>query len=329
MAQNDPTLIPWSLMAAVLSGQASETEVQELQAWRLEATENETRYRKAERLWAMTGKIGPEARFDSQADWPKVAKMARISAEKTTPVIRPFWRQRTFLRVAAVVLLIALGALLRWGTRGPQVEWQEVLAENAVEEVRLPDGSLVSLREGSSLRYPTPFLPDQRQVYLSGEGWFEVEKDASRPFRIKGPSLQVQVLGTSFAVRDLPTEATAQVDVATGLVQVVAQDSLLLPAGKSGQLKQGRLTEIPQNPYFLAWRERSLRFEETHLSEVVPALSRYYGQDIRLETEDIPTQLKLTARFEEEPLADVLNILQITLEVEIDTTNSFILIRPY
>ena len=66
------------------------------------------------------------------------------------------------------------------------------------EQVVLPDSSRVWLNSGSVLIYPSIFVGDRREVYLSGEGYFEVEKNAEQPFIVKARTLNVEVLGTRF-----------------------------------------------------------------------------------------------------------------------------------
>jgi len=318
--------IPWPQLAAVLADQASAAEQQALDAWRAVAPENEARFRQAERLWTLTGQLPAGYAFDSQADWPQLAQKAGLPP--TGKPVRPLWQRRIFLRVAGLLLLLGLGALLRWYSLREAQTWETIAATKAVEVFNLPDGSEVSLRPGSRLRFPKGFETDERQVRLEGEAWFEVSRDTLRPFRVQGPSLTVEVLGTSFAVRDRPGDSVAQVDVATGRVRVQAQDSLLLTAGQSARLLPDTLARIAQNPHFLAWKARSLSFDAAPLAEVLPALSRYYEREVRLAAGQTPPQAGLTATFRDESLSEALEVLTLTLDLRLDTTDGVILMLP-
>ena len=66
--------------------------------------------------------------------------------------------------------------------------------------VTLSDGTVVYLNSGSELRYPVAFGVERRDVFLSGEGYFEVAKDAKRPFFVNADKLKIRVYGTSFNV---------------------------------------------------------------------------------------------------------------------------------
>lgn len=321
-----PDRIPWPQLAAVLANQASEAERQALAAWRSASPENEARFRQVERLWILTGQLPVGYAFDSQADWPEMAKRAGL--QPVDAPVRPLWPRRVWLRLAAVLLLLGLGALLRWYTQRGTWAWKEIAAIERVEVLTLPDGSIVSLRPGSRLRFPRPFDAGQRQVFLEGEAWFEVSHDTLRSFRVQSPNLRVEVLGTSFAVRDRSGDAVAQVDVASGRVRVLAQDSLLLSAGQSGRWDPDTLTRVSQSAHFLAWKARTLSFEAAPLAEVLPAMSRYYEREIRLAAGQRPPSSGLTATFRGESLREALEVLSLTLDLRIDTANEIILIAP-
>lgn len=323
MAQEDLQEIPWALISAWLAQQATPEQAEDLQAWRQARPENEARYREAERLWLLSGQVGPgTASFDSQADWPLLAQKAGIQAP-----VRSLW-QRPMLRWAAVIVLLAtVGIALRWLSRPGTPQWESALAGTENRSLYLPDGTEVILRPGSELRYPAAFADTARRVELVGEAWFDVIRDTLRPFQIQGPSLGVRVLGTSFAVRDLAGDSTAQVDLATGRVQVDAASRLILEPGQSARRTGKLLAPIPQSPYFLAWRRGELRFDDTPLEAVLPALSRYFEIPFRASDQWDATNARLTATFSDEPLADVVAVLEITLGVKIEATNQQILLR--
>ena len=90
-------------------------------------------------------------------------------------------------------------------------------------KVRLPDGSAVWLNAASSLKYPASFsqLKDRR-VELSGEGYFEVEKDKMHPFIVKTGAQEVEVLGTEFNINSYPDEAAIATTLVEGSVKVRA-----------------------------------------------------------------------------------------------------------
>ncbi|MFT6359951.1 MAG: transmembrane sensor [Cyclobacteriaceae bacterium] len=96
----------------------------------------------------------------------------------------------------------------------------------------LSDGTVVKLNSDSKLKFPKNFSDDIREVYFEGEAFFDVAKDASRPFIIKTNDLQVKVLGTSFNVKSFEEDNLVQIGVVTGRV------SVQLISGSEGQLPE-------------------------------------------------------------------------------------------
>src|SRR5690606_20930247 len=133
-------------------------------------------------------------------------------------------RLRNWYNYAAAILLISLlfGAYL-WYKK--QASHTELLVESVVpivqrDTIMLMDGSRVILNAGSSLRYPERFSGIVREVYLEGEGYFEVAKDPGRPFIVHAGPLKTKVLGTSFNINAYAGQSKMEVSVLTGKVQV-------------------------------------------------------------------------------------------------------------
>lgn len=96
----------------------------------------------------------------------------------------------------------------------------ETNAGDQPREILLPDQSIVMLKPGSELRFSNDFAGDKREVYLSGEAFFKVQKDASRPFLVYSNEVVTKVLGTSFNVRAYASDKEVTVVVKTGKVSV-------------------------------------------------------------------------------------------------------------
>lgn len=102
-------------------------------------------------------------------------------------------------------------------------EYDLVEVENQSREIRLvnlPDGSSVLLRKGSKLTYPEHFHKEKREIYLSGEAFFEISKDPKRPFYVFANEIVTRVVGTSFTIRAFPGDKQVSVAVKTGKVVV-------------------------------------------------------------------------------------------------------------
>src|SRR5688572_8298430 len=93
--------------------------------------------------------------------------------------------------------------------------------------LRLPDGSTVLLNEGSKLEYPITFSGDTREVFLQGEGYFDIQHNPSKPFVVKTANVTTTVLGTAFNVKAFPSEKHITVTVTRGKVKVSKDEKVL------------------------------------------------------------------------------------------------------
>jgi hypothetical protein len=148
--------------------------------------------------------------------------------------------------------------------------------------VVLPDGTRVQLNAGTSVRFRLGF--GQRELYINGEAYVEVAKDASRPFVVHVPRADVRVLGTAFNVNSYDEEQ-ARVALVEGKVQVIGgTDSVLLQPGQQSIVsRDGQVKMDFDREEILSWREGRYVLNNTPLSDVCVDVSRWYGQEIVLD----------------------------------------------
>jgi transmembrane sensor len=156
----------------------------------------------------------------------------------------------------------------------------------------LADGSKVWLNSASSLRFPTAFTGDRREVELDGEGYFEIVKNAAKPFHVKTQTQDVEVLGTHFNVNAYNDETVVKTTLLEGSVRV---NQLLTGNGQSAILKPGEQAVLKANSPFtidhspdieqvMAWKNGWFEFEKTDIRTIMRQISRWYDVDIRYET---------------------------------------------
>jgi transmembrane sensor len=171
--------------------------------------------------------------------------------------------------------------------------------------IALPDGSAISLAPGSRIGYAQNFdSTDNRDVYLSGEAFFEVTKNPDRPFRVFANEIVTKVLGTSFTVRSFENDTTIQVSVRTGKVTVYSQaavntrrsatdhkpgEMILTPNQQLVYEKAGQKFQkvLLDDPLLIVPRvtEQKMEYEEANLVSVFNELSRAYGISIVYDSE--------------------------------------------
>ena len=143
--------------------------------------------------------------------------------------------------------------------------------------VILEDGTQVWLNAGSRLE-KINFDGRQRQVQLTGEAYFEVAKDAKRPFSIQTPQQTVTVLGTKFNLKSYSgqKEVLSLIEGSVHTVDKHAQ-SIVLTAGESIEIQDGQLNKQDLRENNLAWKDQIFAFEEENLSEILDKVSKWYN----------------------------------------------------
>jgi transmembrane sensor len=162
-------------------------------------------------------------------------------------------------------------------------------------QLTLPDGTRVWLNAASSIRYPTAFTGPERKVEVTGEIYFEVVKNASKPFKVLVNGKQeVEVLGTSFNINAYTDEAAIKTTLLEGSVRVdsrmAGHPMALLRPGEQTQLgERGTLTlkTVVDLDAVVAWKNGLFAFTDADLPTVMRQLARWYNVEVSYEG-DIP-----------------------------------------
>ncbi|GAB3262892.1 FecR family protein [Larkinella harenae] len=225
------------------------------------------------------------------------------------PAIRPRYRLGWWKAAAAVVLLTAMS----WGwmvwqpssapprfsyqhlTKSSKLPLQEISNTKSTPlPVSLPDGSRVTLSENSRISYSMHFDQEtEREIFLTGEAFFEVTKNPKKPFLVYTNGLVTRVVGTSFLVRSAQTQVSVQVRSGQVAVYRMPESSqktdhdeqLLLTPNQQAIFseKENRLMRsVVENPVPLQRESKitSFQFDNTPVSEVFEQLEKTYGLSI-------------------------------------------------
>ena len=150
----------------------------------------------------------------------------------------------------------------------------------------LSDGSKVWLNAASSLKYPTSFTGKERNVELTGEGYFEIAHNAKMPFHVEVNEMQVEVLGTHFNINAYSDEVSIKTTLLEGSVKISKEDkSVIIKPGQQVQLSVDGLV-IKDNinvDKVIAWKNNLFRFESEDIETIMRQLSRWYDVNIDYE----------------------------------------------
>lgn len=244
--------------------------------------------------------------------WSEVEN--RISDVPEIPLVH--WK--TWVYRVAAVLVLALGVVFLLNRSISEKQWYKHQAIQGNEEIRLLDGSQVTLKQGSSLTYTDQFGDEYRQVVLEGEAFFEVKRDETRPFIIATGETSTTVLGTSFNIRQ--QEQAVTVTVVSGRVslsELNSEQEVILVKGEAGTYlttSQQLVKDKNKDPNLLSWKTGRLVFDNQPLEVVLKDLSRHY--DIEM-LSDRTLEETLTVEFNQQKLEEVLTIISTTLDLEI------------
>ena len=148
--------------------------------------------------------------------------------------------------------------------------------------LELADGTRVWLNSESTLKYPVHFTEDLRKVEITGEGYFEVAKNAGKAFVVKVNGVNVRVLGTSFNISAYSEKVVTT--LIEGKVQLQkGMDSVTLMPNQQGVWQNGEhgfeVKRVEARNYSL-WRKGIFYFENTDLETILDAMARWYNVNI-------------------------------------------------
>ncbi len=297
------------LIPRYLSGNASDKEVQELEAWVLADPENKKQFIAFKKAWILSGMKEDKQSVNVEQMWKETSK--GLFEEAKLHELKPNKGRRKWLAIAASMAVIILAlSLIFGGLKDDGAMAYE--AKEQIENLDLPDGSKVTLNQNSSLQYE--FTEDNRRaVVLEGDAFFDVKREESKPFEIKADEVSIKVLGTSFYVDGRTDEDEIQVIVKSGSVAVRAgKTEIVLKANEKAIFNKASnaLAKVENDdPNFTALTTNKLVFDNTKLSDVVFALNRQFNSNISIQ-DDLLKNCPLTAVYENKSLTAILKVLE-------------------
>jgi transmembrane sensor len=240
--------------------------------WMESSAENRDAWRKACRTWEIMGETVPGFELSYQSKRPTENRRPKVMR-----ALLPIGRRRFAIGFAALAAcLVAVVAAPTFLTRF-EADYATATAE--IRRITLQDGSTVDL--GASSAITVHFSAEGRQVrLLSGEAYFDVRPDTTRPFTVKTGELDVTAIGTAFDVNITPEIETVQ--LAHGIVNLSSDaggDTVRMIAGDTVTLDRasGRLSRSTVEIDTIAsWRDRKLFVQDVPISSVIAELQRYH-----------------------------------------------------
>ena len=310
-------------------------------------------------------------------EFQQIWNISKVSAELSDSVIKQEWellKQKVnrsqltskkpvnkFLywlpRVAAVFLL---GAIISFSVsyqiynpKNSELVYHEInTPSGAKSKVTLPDGTIIWLRAGSNLKYSNEFNKKTREVYLTGEAFFDVETNPSKLFLVRTSELNIKAYGTSFNVKSYPEEGTIETTLIEGSIGVTrtsfenkkTDEVMLEPNQRVVYYRKNRFVEkeivadnkIESTPEqvvsqpkekltyliskgikaedFTSWKDGTLFINSETLLDLAIKLERKYDVKIHFENEQMK-KLKFTGSLENETIEQVIEAIGIAAQI--------------
>jgi len=312
---NNASHIDFDQLAKYLSNECTEAELAEVETWLSEKPENRTELEQLQLIWSLAAE--QEIDVDVINGWNKVSsQISELPLAKTSQTRNNILS----LRIAAGIALLVISALGIWLTSDAEPLQLSTTAEPMRFEFE--DGSVVNLAANSEITYPEHFEDSDRTISMKGQAFFEISKNANRPFIIETTLGNVTVVGTAFEVNTNAAKKELVVEVEEGIVEVATtskKEKQRVTAGQkctvNAQNNEISLdSNLPADAFY--WNNRTLKFKRTELANVVQTLRDLFQIDIVIEGENIQG-CKLTATFVNEGADTIVEVIAATLKIEL------------
>lgn len=306
--------IPWEAISASLNREADTVQLKQIQDWLDSSEDNQSILEEISNTWSITKGLPEYYQPDMTYNWNKLVR--RIGSRTRRKKIHPFLKLLS--AAAAVVLVFMAGFTYRElsGTPAKNVTFSKVISPKGNKtRTILPDGTMVWLNSGAELWYSSEYSSRNREVWMKGECYFQVERDPAHPLLVHGSKVQLKVFGTTFNVKEEEGADLTEVTLLTGELSVYnvknEEIAALLPGQElfyqngSGKVRQA------ENPEALtSWINNILIFKNQPFEEVIRYLQGWYGVDIQLDR-TLYYRHNYTFKIKTESLREVLELISI------------------
>ena len=356
----------WYLVSKKLAQEATAQELLELEELLREHPEMHYAIQHIQDLWKLHPPEAPEA---GEAFRKHLERMRNkgLSISPENPLVpgqAPQSKYRSIKKylLAGLAVAATVTAVIVFINQKPAQTDKPILAHNFNEistrngsrtKISLPDGSTVWLNAGSKLVYDKNFDSKVREVSLTGEGYFDVVKNAEKPFIIHAGKVDIKVLGTVFNVKSYPGEKSTEASLIHGSIEVMIKDrpqekiilkpneKIIVSNEQADQNKAGsqqaernepivaisHLNYEPTDSTIIetSWVENRLIFQNESFKDLAVKLERWFGVTIQFENEQVQ-QTRFRGSFTHETIHQALAALKITggFNYKIDDNNVII-----
>ncbi len=293
------------LIANYLSGEASQSEKDELISWIGESPANKRIFEESQRIWAKSQTYFAASDISSDREKIKDQIIQQLS-KPTKTVILSTWIYRV-AAILALPIMLGIGWYLGSSEKGTETQMCEVTApKGQISKCILADGTEVWLNAGTTVKYNPSFTGNTREIQLDGEAYFRVSKNKHKPFVVTTKHAQIKVLGTVFNLKAYSGESNIETTLEEGSVAFSLNGSetksVVLKAGEQlvYNIQEKKITLGMVETYLhTAWKDGKFVFKDADLSKIITELERLYDVRIHLDNDSLQ-HLRFRGMFEYE-----------------------------
>lgn len=342
------------LISKYLSGNASDVEIKDFLHWLTVSSQNRKYYAQSQMLWFNSETKSQE---NNQNQWEllqlKIQEREVNNLRKNTIITDSRHILNKFIKIAAVIImLIGISGFFFFmnGSKNNSHFEKNILEVpyGSVSILTLPDGTKLWVNSGSKLTYNSDYGIKNRDIYLTGEAYFDVAKNRKLPFVVHALNVKIKAIGTSFNVKAYPDEKKVETTLIRGLVEIEKSGSksiiLLNPSQKIiiSEIEKPKL--IPQDAQKvqlrknmdvtseesdstfilnkeidtekeISWKKGKLIFDREPLSTLIVKLERRYDVNFYFETEKLK-EYKYTGIFKELSLEQIMEAMKFSSPID-------------
>lgn len=310
------------LLTDYLNQQCDEETKKKVENWIKSEPRNKSYYEELKFYWDNKTAGSKPIEFDTEKGLRSI--LNKQAAKKQL-------RIKKLLRYAAVITLLIASTVTSYIVLYPG--FSRVLIENqklSEKIIDLPDGTKILLANGGTLSYSKNFNEKERLIELSGEAFFEVSKDKTKPFIITTNQTRTKVVGTSFRISE--SGDYTNIEVHSGIVEFMensnTNNKLRLIKGESARFfeKNKVLLSKTEHTGDSQFRIKHLEYKNKKLESICKDLKELFNTDIKLGNDQIK-ELSITTTFEDQDLENILQSISFSLDLDIEKKTDHILLK--
>ena len=309
------------LINKFLAGEITDFELVQLKVWLEKDPLNRRIFDEENEIWQESGFKLINDNFLTDKGWSDISKVLGIGKNQVRPVIVLKKRSYTLLIAAAsLAFIITIGSLTLWNINRNKSAIPQSLTsrietfEGEKAHVMLPDSTHIVLNSGTIVEYSGDFNIRERNISLSGEAFFNIQKNSEKPFNVILEKMSITATGTRFNVLSYKNENRIETTLEEGSINIniPGNDPIIVKPGQQviyfTKTNKTVIKDVVTETY-TSWTENKLRLKDTPFEEALRRIGRRYNVVFEIRSPEL-LELKYTATFIDESIEDVMQMLK-------------------